>query len=543
MTNTFLKPTTMKLLKLIFFILLISFNGRAQTTNPLRGLYTYQTPFIGDFPLTQSFYLTTSIDEIDDHYFLSGGGAISVCRYAGLISIDKNNHSVLWKYMDTSHLHVQLTNTMSKDLVKRSDVLMISYNEEQDQSNDDSLNVALFDYNSGIIQKNKFAIDTLQRFKHFTELDYNLSALSGRKTFFNPNISFPLIGWGYTKPYVLLLQNDATIVDSIVLPLGNVYANLPILQGQLQYTFPFKNAYLSIGEQIRADGLHPGNNYFDGSPTIWYWNQDSVISFQEIYKDFSPHSSSIACDYVCSSDLKKDKLAFLTVRSQTCNNGEDVAKVFVNIIDSLFNVQWCEKIGTLPHNQYLYDRNPQVVIDTFTNTIISYGQVLNQNNASESLFFLEKRNMAGNRIFCKHFFVNGDPHQYLTSMTIANNGDLLFAGAGMASSDTSYFFTYRTNPDGYDPAGQYLGLEVITASPTEIGIFPNPSDGVFQVSSLSEEQMLITLLDQQGKQVALFELNELSSNNSFDLSDQVPGVYFAHISQGENQWVKKLVVR
>ncbi|MEN9973769.1 MAG: hypothetical protein RIS20_2116, partial [Bacteroidota bacterium] len=32
-------------------------------------------------------------------------------------------------------------------------------------------------------------------------------------------------------------------------------------------------------------------------------------------------------------------------------------------------------------------------------------------------------------------------------------------------------------------------------------------------------------------------------NNSFDLSDQVPGVYFAHISQGENQWVKKLVVR
>ncbi len=53
----------------------------------------------------------------------------------------------------------------------------------------------------------------------------------------------------------------------------------------------------------------------------------------------------------------------------------------------------------------------------------------------------------------------------------------------------------------------------------------------------------ITVLDQQGKQVAQFELNELSSNNSFDLSEQAPGVYFAHISQGEQQWVKKLVVR
>jgi len=77
----------------------------------------------------------------------------------------------------------------------------------------------------------------------------------------------------------------------------------------------------------------------------------------------------------------------------------------------------------------------------------------------------------------------------------------------------------------------------------EVAIIPNPSDGIFQVSSMSDEPMKITMLDQQGKQVAQFELNELSSNNSFDLSDQTPGVYFAHVSQGEQQWVKKLVVR
>jgi hypothetical protein len=74
-------------------------------------------------------------------------------------------------------------------------------------------------------------------------------------------------------------------------------------------------------------------------------------------------------------------------------------------------------------------------------------------------------------------------------------------------------------------------------------VFPNPSDGIFQVSSNSTEPMQISILDQQGKQVDQFDLDELSSDHSFDLSDQAPGVYFAHVMQGEQQWVKKLVVR
>jgi hypothetical protein len=55
--------------------------------------------------------------------------------------------------------------------------------------------------------------------------------------------------------------------------------------------------------------------------------------------------------------------------------------------------------------------------------------------------------------------------------------------------------------------------------------------------------MQITVLDQQGKQVAQFELNALSSDNSFDLSNQASGVYFAYVTQGGKRWVKKLVVR
>ncbi len=104
-------------------------------------------------------------------------------------------------------------------------------------------------------------------------------------------------------------------------------------------------------------------------------------------------------------------------------------------------------------------------------------------------------------------------------------------------ADNLYIHTLLTaNSPGWLGITSNIPLE-------EIDIIPNPSNGIFQVSSISTEPMQITILDQQGKQVAQFELNELSSNNSFDLSEQAPGVYFAHISQGEQQWVKKLVVR
>lgn len=104
-------------------------------------------------------------------------------------------------------------------------------------------------------------------------------------------------------------------------------------------------------------------------------------------------------------------------------------------------------------------------------------------------------------------------------------------------ADNLYIHTLLTaNSPGWLGITSNIPLE-------EIDIIPNPSNGIFQVSSISTEPMQITILDQQGKQVAQFELNKLSSDNSFDLSDQAPGVYFAQITQGELHWVKKLVVR
>jgi hypothetical protein len=104
-------------------------------------------------------------------------------------------------------------------------------------------------------------------------------------------------------------------------------------------------------------------------------------------------------------------------------------------------------------------------------------------------------------------------------------------------ADNLYIHTLLTaNSPGWLGITSNIPLE-------EIDIIPNPSNGIFQVSGENSEPMQITVLDQQGKQVAQFELNVLYSDHSFDLSDQAPGVYFAHVKQGGNRWVKKLVVR
>jgi Secretion system C-terminal sorting domain len=128
-------------------------------------------------------------------------------------------------------------------------------------------------------------------------------------------------------------------------------------------------------------------------------------------------------------------------------------------------------------------------------------------------------------------------------MNILDNGDLIFAGRGRDTLLDSFFFTYRTDPDGYHPDGQYVGIQEVLVSPTEIGIFPNPSDGLFEISSMSYEKITVDVFDEQGKLILSSELPNPSDNSTFDLRNQPPGVYFAHISQGELQWVKKLVVR
>jgi hypothetical protein len=104
-------------------------------------------------------------------------------------------------------------------------------------------------------------------------------------------------------------------------------------------------------------------------------------------------------------------------------------------------------------------------------------------------------------------------------------------------ADNLYIHTLLTaNSPGWLGISSNIALE-------EIDIIPNPSDGLFEISSMSDEKITVDVFDEQGKLTLSSELPNPSDKSTFDLRNQPPGVYFAHISQGEQQWVRKLVVR
>jgi hypothetical protein len=104
-------------------------------------------------------------------------------------------------------------------------------------------------------------------------------------------------------------------------------------------------------------------------------------------------------------------------------------------------------------------------------------------------------------------------------------------------ADNLYIHTLLTaNSPGWLGITSNIALE-------EIDIIPNPSDGLFEISSMSDEKITVDVFDEQGKLTLSSELPNPSDKSTFDLRNQPPGVYFVHISQGEQQWVRKLVVR
>jgi hypothetical protein len=76
-----------------------------------------------------------------------------------------------------------------------------------------------------------------------------------------------------------------------------------------------------------------------------------------------------------------------------------------------------------------------------------------------------------------------------------------------------------------------------------IQISPNPStNGIFDVSGIQTGNATLLVYNELGQVVFQATLAG-NGKQSINLSNQTPGVYFAHISQGELKWVKKLVVR
>ncbi len=502
--------------KLLFILIWIVSNAAySQQNNNLRGVRHYfSSPtlsFVGFKPLY--------IEEKNDFYYLSG---FAGCMAATIVKIDKYTNTPLWGYCETND-----SESVGFTIDENDNVMMAYHINCGAPCYPDSLRTVQINPIGQTIYK-KHATD-LVRVRSFNKTNINDNLATGHKDSSiykgTSEEAFP-----YAYPSVFRFNNSGDLTDSIILPITNTFQNLPVERGWGVKTFKLDDKYITFGNINRKY-----ISSYEFCPTYWLWNGDGCLESNEVFLDYPGHDTGMKFGELTVIDFANKEFAFPTTRS----NGSFPMPVYLTHLDSNLTISWDKKVGNLP-STYGYVPN-DVKINSIDESVYLVGQVLGY-NIHDDLLFLSKYRKNGTLEYIKHFIIDESSANTIFAMSILEDGDLLFAGRGSNDGITS-FFTYRTGPDGYDPAGQYLGLEVVTATPTEIGIFPNPSDGIFQVSSLSEEPMLITMLDQQGKQVAVFELNELSSDNSFDLSDQAPGVYFAHISQGAQQWVKKLVVR
>lgn len=514
----------MKFKLLLFFNWVMVTYSFAQLNNNFRGVrYYYSTPTIGTFGSNIKNFKTLKIVESDNYYLFSGYSNVGVWAFASLLKINAENNEIVWDYTSENE---SISNGISVNNSGQS--LMAFRDEEQDLTQSVRIN------QDGTFTENYYSHDSSYVHTYsYDRCNAELNIASGIKVV-GGFLGTAIKPYGF--PYLQQFNNQGNLFDSLQLPMQELSHNLMVEYGLALKTFSHQNNFVTFGKIMRL--AYENSNQLKWRPVIWSFNpEDSVILAKDLYDGFQGNYNSSLNEDLSFVDGEKNEYAALFYRE---NNGGP-SKIMLCFIDSNLTVQWEKVIGTSSTSSYTYDIQ-DVKFDADSGVIYVFGNLYNQSHTFTKQFIAKYRKN-GTIIFYKYFTVDSNIDNSITAMKILNDGDLLFAGRGISNNGTRYFFTFRTGPDGYHPDGQYLGLEVVTASPTEIDIFPNPSDGIFQVSSLSEEPMLITMLDQQGKQVALFELNELSSDNSFDLSDQAPGVYFAHISQGEQQWVKKLVVR
>lgn len=74
-----------------------------------------------------------------------------------------------------------------------------------------------------------------------------------------------------------------------------------------------------------------------------------------------------------------------------------------------------------------------------------------------------------------------------------------------------------------------------------VNIYPNPSNGKFNIEFNNNSAEKITVFDALGKVVIESKVSENSNNQSLDLSDYSAGIYFVKVNAGEEIIMKKIV--
>ena len=221
-------------------------------------------------------------------------------------------------------------------------------------------------------------------------------------------------------------------------------------------------------------------------------------------------------------------------------------KFVLRYVDSNLHVKWTKDIRnytSFPINQFAFG-SETFVVDTINKWIYVTGSIM-KTDLSLYKIFIYKLDYNGQFIFKKYFDSNYSSKNIdkmiLWAGSLCPNGDIAFSG--QLSYEDAYesppIFIMRFTPDGITKYADYLGIEETQVNQNELGVYPNPSTGIFHLESLSEEPMEVEVYDQKGSRIQL----ENPFNSTIQLENQTPGIYFIHVKQGDQFWVKKVVLQ
>ncbi len=530
---------------LLFCLCILAQQAMSQNPVDLRGVrYYYSTPTVGNLSsLANNIYRgfrPYCIIEKGDSYII-GGGHLEGWHRAGVVSIDKWNDTISWDFRTQAPYFSRIHSII--DLPTNQFIAAFNHYA--------SLGPFNYNTNSVLINLDGTSVEQTMPFGRceeniqFTKVSPSMNAYNNESC---NNTNDPYM------PVVDLIDNNGNYLYTKSLPYATTFHNLPVQRAVARASYKYYDAIVTFGDQQRLV-TEPVPNMpisFDWSPALWVWGTDDIFYSKELYENYPIYSSDLSNVYHRDNIVKvvakgnEFVIATLASAEQTPGSSNHVYKSFLTCLDTNLQIKNFREVrsnNSLELCWFITD----LVWDTIHNQLLLSG-VMHRYPSNYHFPLISKINFIarcypnGNPIYYKYFYYDSELDATDLFLTICENGDLLFTGSGFNENGV-HFFTYRTDPDGYHPDGQYVGIHEVLVSPTEIGIFPNPSDGIFEISSMSDEPISMTIFNEQGLQIMSYEMQNPSNNNTFNLSDQAPGVYFAHVSQGEQQWVKKLVVR
>jgi hypothetical protein len=159
-----------KLLLISILQLFVLTNLSAQQTNDLRGVrYYYSTPCVGTFGPGLTCFRPEYIEELNDHYILSGFTYFFIQFKSTTLSINKETSTIEWDYLNDAE-----SQSEGIGITSDNNVLMAFDNFAPNDS------VKFVSINpDGSYSTNTFKSDTLFKIHNYSRLESNINMATG----------------------------------------------------------------------------------------------------------------------------------------------------------------------------------------------------------------------------------------------------------------------------------------------------------------------------------------------------------------------------